>query len=70
MLFPHCYVLKNVLKWHAFPPAFIQPSVNNHAGFSETRLTKILMGVSSQPKLSNSGSSCVTKSLHGEVLTS
>jgi hypothetical protein len=62
-------VLKNVLKWHDFTPASVHPSTPIQVSQEETP-TKTFMELSPPPKLSNSGSSRVTRSLHREVLTS
>ena len=62
-------MLKNVLEWRAFTPESIHPST--HIQVSQDEMpTKSFMELSPPPKLSNSGPSRVTRSLHGEVLTS
>jgi hypothetical protein len=64
-----CYVLKNVLKWHVLTSASVHPSAHNQVSQEETP-TKISTELSSPPKLSNSVTSRVTRSLHREVLAS
>jgi hypothetical protein len=51
--------------------SYIRPSINTHPGFSRKKKRQPkLMELSPPTKLSTSGPSRVTRSLHGEVLTS